>query len=69
MKMEPYAVIDPVMGWVDVLYRWTPALAMLALLLGMVLFDGVALKKKTFFYPLLKVRMGQIRQFLARPVE
>lgn len=67
--MEPYATMGPVMGWIDVLYRWTPVFAMLAVLLGMVLFDGAGLKKKTFWYPLLKVRMGRIKQFLARHAE
>jgi hypothetical protein len=64
--MEPYSAIDTVVGWVASLYMWIPILAVLTVLLGMGLFNGVDLKKKTLFYPLLKFKIGQAKQFLTR---
>lgn len=64
--MEPYGEIDTAAGWVAILYRWTPVFAMLAVLLGMAFFDGVDLKRKVRFYPMLKIKMGKMKQFMVR---
>ncbi len=67
--MEPYSAIDTVVGWVAALYIWIPVLAVLAVLLGMALFNGVDLRKRSLFYPLLKIKLGQAKQFLVRHPE
>jgi hypothetical protein len=67
--MEPYSAIDTVVGWVATLYMWIPILAVLIVLLGMGLFNGVDFKRRVFLYPLLKIKMGKTKQFLVRSAE
>ncbi len=67
--MEPYGAIDSVVGGIAALYMWIPILAVLALLLGLGLYNGVDLKKKVLFYPLLKTKIGHVKQFLVRRAE
>ncbi len=67
--MEPYGAIDTVVGWVATLYMWIPILAVLAVLLGLALFNGVDLRKRSLFYPLLKIKIGHVKQFLVRRAE